>query len=326
MNIYQASSGTMSSEKGKRILAYILKAFPIFSVMEFGIEPFSFDTYPVKEDVGDTDNSARDINADAKNFVYDPSKGGGVQKAYAFEHLIDRAYVHDLEIGAKTAEGLKRQIENEQIRLAKKVANDILVDIFAGLGTDKTILGLKNLIKDTADASGQTSVFGLTQEQIYASLVRIEKRLALDNDLLLRQFEEQLIREIAEMGGDPVMVMNNWMFARMTSIAKKLNLYGQTKTAFGNSISLFGNTRMAPVALKYLPQTETDGTDTDLSSIFLIDYNEADGVRVATNSGFYFVDFKDLETKPSGKSRLEFVGNHKLEDMKKIKRLARIGL
>jgi hypothetical protein len=326
MNIYQASSATMNSDKGKRILAFILKAFPIFSVIEFGIEPFSFDTYPVKEDVGDTDNSAREINAAAKNFVYDPAKGGGLQKAYAFEHLIDKAYLHDLDIGVKTAEGLRRQIENEQLRLAKKVASDILVDVFGGLGSDTTILGLKTLIKDVADASGQTSVFGLTQAQIHSSLVRIEKTLALDNDLVLRQFEEQLIIELAGMGGDPVMIMNNYMYARMTSIAKKLSLYGQTTTAFGNKVDLFGNYRMVPVPLKYLPQTETDGTANDLSSIYLVEYNEADGVRIATNSGFYFVDFENLETKPSGKSRLEFIGNHKLEDMKKIKRLARIGL
>lgn len=326
MNIFQASTSTMNTSKGKRILSFILSAFPIYSIMEFGIEAFSFDTYPVKEDVGDANNSAREINDPVPNFVYSPSKGGGVQKTYGFEYLIDKAYLHDLDIGVKSAEGLKRQIENEQLRLAKKVASDILYDIFNGLGTDKTILGFKNLIKDTADASGQTSVFGLTQEQIFKSLVRVEQRLTISDDTALRTFEEKLIVELADMGGNPVMIMNNLMFARMTTIAKKMNLYGQTTTAFGNKLTTFGNTTMVPVPLKYLPQTETDGTNNDLSSIYLVDYNEADGVRVATNSGFYFVDFKDLETKPSGKSRLEFVGNHKLEDMKKIKRLARIGL
>ncbi len=326
MNIYQASSATMNSDKGKRILAFILQAFPIFSQMEFGIEPFSFDTYPVKEDVGDSENAARAINAEAKKFVYDPSKGGGTQKAYAFEHLIDKAYLHDLDIGARTPDGLRRQLENEQLRLAKKVARDILKDIFGGLGTDETILGFKNLIKDVDAATGQNSVFGLTQEQLHKSLVRIEQKLDLDDETALRTFEEKLIIEIAGMGGDPVLIMNNLVYARLTSIAKKLNLFGQVTNEFGVSVSTFGNTKMAPVPLEFLPQNETDGTKTNLSSIFIVDYNEADGVRVATNSGFHFVDFKDLEKKPSGKSRLEFIGNHKLEDAKKIKRLTRIEL
>ena len=326
MNIYQASSASMGTEKGKRILSFILQNFVIFQVMEFGIEAFDFTAYPVKPDVGDADNSARAINADLKKFVYAPGKESGTQRAYGFEFEIDEVYKNDVEQGNITPEGLRRRIENEQIRLAKKVGGDLLTDIIGGDGVSPRILGFKNMIKDVADASGQVAFLGLTQEQIHASLVQVGVQLLLSDEATLRAYEETLSREIADMGGDPVMIMNNYMFARMTAIAKKLNLYGQVETAFGKSIDTFGNTKMVPVPLKYLPQTESDGTNNDCSSIFLVNYNEVDGVRVATNSGFKFTDFAELETKPSGKSRLTFTGNHKIEDMKKMKRLSRIRL
>ncbi len=326
MNIYQASHSSMSSEKGKRMLTFLLQAFKILEVMEFGYEPFSFDNYPVKEDVGDTDNSARAINAAAKKFTYSPSKASDTQRAYAFEWEIDSAYLNDLDIGAITPEGLRRRIENEQLRLAKKVVGDVLHDIFNGDGVTTDILGLATMIKDVASSSGQASFQGLTQAQIHASLIQIGVQLSLANEATLRSYEEDVTAEIADMGGNPVMIMNNKMFARHTAIAKKLNLYGQTTTAFGSTIDMFGNTKMIPVPLKYLPQTESDGTNSDCSSIYLVDYNEVDGLRIATNSGLKFTDFENLESTPGGKSRLEFIGNHKLEDMKKVKRLSRIRL
>jgi|GEM_PF-1523196 len=326
MNIYQASNASMGTDKGKRILSFILQNFVIFQIMEFGIEPFDFTSYPVKEDVGDADNSARAINAELKKFVYAPSKGGETQRAYGFEYDIDEVYLNDLELGNITNEALRRRIENEQIRLAKKVGGDLLTDVFGGDGVSPKILGFKNMIKDVADSSGQSSFLGLTVDQIHASLVQVGLQLSLSDEATLRAYEETLTREISDMGGNPVLIMNNYMFARHTAIAKKLNLYGQVETAFGKTIDTFGNTKMIPVPLKYLPQTESDGTHNDCSSIFLAEYNEVDGLRVATNSGFKFTDFKELETKPSGKSRLTFTGNHKIEDMKKLKRLSRIRL
>lgn len=326
MKINQVSRSSNAPDVLRAILAFVMSAFPIFEVMEFGVEPFSYDVYPAKPDVGDTDNSAREINADAKNFVYEPTKGSGSQKAYAFEHLIDRAYLNDLDIGAVAPEGLVRQIRNEQLRLSKKVASDVLYDVFNGLGSDKTILGLRNLIKDVAASSGQSEYFGFTKTQIHESRIPVGITLDLDDEKLLRTFEETLIRELSGMSGTPILVMNNYLYARMATLAKQLKLYGQVTNVFGTKLDTFGPYPMAPVGTKYLPFDESDGTNNDCTSLFAVNYNEVDGLRLATNSGFYFTDFENLEEKPSGKSRLEFIGNHKIEDMRQVKRFTRIRL
>jgi len=124
MKIFQASYG-LDSDVGKALLAKVLALFPIFQLMEFSHEAFSYLTYPNKPDVGDTDNSARAINAVAKNFVYAPTGGSATQRAYSFEYAIDVAYLNDLKIGAITNEGLRRQLQNEQLRLFVKLASDV---------------------------------------------------------------------------------------------------------------------------------------------------------------------------------------------------------
>jgi len=324
MNIFQASYGL--DDVGKRLLTNVLSLLKIFQVMVFSQEPFSFLTYPVKPDVGDADNSARAINADAKKFTYAPTSGSGTQKAYSFEYEIDVAYLNDLNIGAITNEGLKRQLQNEQLRLFLKLASDVLYDMFNGSGSAPNLLGLKTLIKDVADASGQTAIYGFTQDQIHSSLVRVGMTLDLNNLVQLRKFEELLTVKLAEMSGEPILVMNSFMYGRMTSIAKALNMLGSTLTEFGKPITTFGDYKMSPVPLKYLPQDETDGEATTLSSIYAIDYNEATGVRYATNTGFSFKDFDVIQDKPSGKTRADFIAELKVEDMKQIVRFSRLGL
>ncbi|HBO60544.1 TPA: hypothetical protein DD449_02590 [Candidatus Berkelbacteria bacterium] len=325
MKIFQASYG-LDTDTGKSLLAKVLSLFQLFQVMEFSQEPFSYLTYPAKPDVGDDDNSARVINADAKKFTYAPTSGSGTQRAYSFEYWIDAAYLADLKIGAITNEGLRRQLQNEQLRLFVKLASDVLYDMMNGDGAAPHILGLKTFIKDTADETGQTSVFGFTQAQLFSSLVQVSMTLDLNNVVQLRKFDELLTRVLAEMAGSPTLVMNSLVFARMTQIAKVLNMYGTTLSDFGKPIDMYGNYKMVPVPLKYLPNTETDGENTDLNSIFVIDYDEATGVRYATNTGFAFQDFDVVSETPSGKTRADFVGNLKCEDIKQIRRLSRIKL
>lgn len=324
MKISQLSRAINGQDKFNRILAFILAQYKYFQVAEFSSEPLSYSSHPVKADVGDTNGSRRIINGILEKFVYSPSDGNGVQKTYGYEYEIDRAYLADLDVSI-TADGLRRQIEGEQIRLAKQVAFDVLFDMINGDGNTQ-ILGLKNLIKDVADSSGQTSVFGLTQAQLQSSLLQMSMQLNLSDKVALRIFEEELIKVFTESGDNSVLVVNPLMHARLASVAKELNSYTELKTDFGKPIDAIAGHMILPVPLAALPQTESDGTNSDCSSIFVVDFNETDGVRYATNSGFYFVDFENLETKPTGKSRLEFIGNTKIEDAKKIKRLSRIRL
>ncbi len=324
MKINQLSKAANGQEKFNRILAFILAQYKYFQMAEFSSEPLSYSSHPVKADVGDTNGSRRAINGVLENFVFSPSTGGGVQKTYGYEYLIDRAYLADLDVSI-TADGLRRQIEGEQIRLAKQVSFDVLYDMINGDGNSQ-ILGLSNLIKDVADASGQTSVFGLTQAQLHASLQQMTMKLDLSDKVALRVFEEELIKVFTETSDNSVLVVNPLMHARLTSVAKELSSYTQILTDFGKPVDAIAGHAILPVPLATLPQTESDGTNSDCSSIYVVNFNETDGLRYATNSGFYFADFENLETKPTGKSRLEFIGNTKIEDAKNIKRLSRIRL
>lgn len=323
MNIYSVSKPSNAPDKFQRILAYILKIFTAFQVIEFSQESFSFDTYPISPDVGNETSSRRNINDVLNKFVYAPNKGNGTQVPYGFEFECDKVYLNDLDIGAITPDGLRRRLEGNQLKLAKKVGGDVLYDMINGLGANGQILGLANIIKDVANADGQDEIYKLTKEQVQSMLVQVGIQLDLSDKVLLRTFEEMLIRETADML-NPVLIMNNFLHARMTSIAKILSSYSTTLNDFGKSIEKFGNLTMVKVPANIMPFTEADGNANKSSSIYAVDYNEVDGVRVATNSGFDFTDFATLETKPSGKTRLEFTGNTKIEDPKKLRRFSRI--
>lgn len=325
MKIAQISSSPNAPEKLNAILAYILAQLVVFQYMEYSAEPTTFRSYPNQPDVTGA-NAVRELNGALQSFVFSPNPSGGTQKFYGFENKIDQTFLNDLKLGNITDEGLRRQIENEQLRLALKVAGDVLFDKINGNGVGAVMLGWKELVKDVAEADLQTEVYGFTKAQIHAALVRADVQLDLSNEVILRGFEELLMRELAGMGGSPVLHMNNFLFARMTSVAKKLGVYGVSTNDFGKPVDMFGNYQMVPVPIKYMPQNESDGAANTSSSIYIIDHNEADGVRYATNAGFLFTDFDTLEEKPTGKSRLEFYGQLKIEDMKKFKRVSRIRL
>ncbi len=327
MKINQVSRASDDSQEIlRKILAYLVGKYPLLQEMEFSLEPYSFDSYPVQENIGGS-SSARAINSDAGSFAYSQVKGGGTQKAYSFELDIDIAYKNDLNVGT-TSEGLIRQLQQQQLRLATKVAKDVLTDVISGDGIDKEILGLKTFIKDVADASGQGNHFGLSQEQIQSCLIQSPVQLTLnkENEKVLREFDELLTSTLADVEGNPVLVMNSALFGRMNSIAKFLGQYGETVNSFGQKVTQYGNHKMVPVPLNLYPQNESDGTNSDCSSLFIVSYDEADGVRYATNTGFQFKDFDITEKKPSGKSRLDFIGNLKVENPASIRRVSRLRL
>lgn len=308
-------------------LAYIIKKYPFFGAAEFSEEPYSYDVYNVQGDIGSANGSRRAIDAAAGSDTFEPSKESGTQRAYSFEFGIDKAYLNDLNVGI-TAEGLKRQINARQLRNFMRVAYDVLYDMVNGDGvlSNKQILGFKNLIKDVAASSGQTAAFGFTQAEIHASLHQFAMQLDVSDEGVLRVFDEELRKVLGLIEGDPVLVMNPYMAARMTTIAKKLGAYTQGTNDFGMPYEKFGNAAIVPVPLTVLPQTESDGSNSDCSSIYAVEFNEVDGVRYATNTGFEFQNFEWTEAKPSGKTRVDFIGNLKLEDIKKIHRVSRLRL
>jgi hypothetical protein len=326
MNIYQASDSSMNTDKGKRMLAFILQAYPFLESVEFSIEPFDFHAYPVPADVSESETAEREINGGLNKFVYVPGTASGSQKAYGYEFEVDQAYLNDLNSGVSTPEALRRRLENEQLRLAKKVASRVVNHMFSGSGAGTQILGLRNFVKDVAAAAGQTAYYGLTQEQIHSSLIpgNLTLDLTFEKDLYL--FKEMIFRAMTEMEGTPAILCNEYMAIRMTSIAEKLKLAGTITTPFGTVLKTFGDSPIVKVPVSALPFDESDGENADCSSLFIVNYDEVDGVRVATNAGFKFTDFASIETKPTGKSRLEFYGNHKIEDTRKIKRISRIRL
>jgi len=323
MKINLASYG-LNTDTGKRLLAKALAEYPYLQVVEFSQDPFSFQTFPVKPPIGG-DSSARAINDPATKYNYAPASGGGTQKAYSKEYEIDIAYKNDLNVGL-TPDGLKRQLEAEQLRLFLKVVTDVIYDMFNGDGITTALLGFNNFIKDVADASGQTAIYGFTQDQIHSALKPVNMTLDLSNRVQLRLFEELLTSNLAEIGGSPILTMNTSMFGRMTSMAKELNVLGTITSDFGKPISTFGNTPMLPVSTDLMPNNETDGENTDLTSIYAIGFDDVTGVRYATNTGFAFQDFDIVQDTPAGKTRVDFIGNLKIEDMKKIRRFSRIKL
>lgn len=315
-----AQVSQLGNTRGQALLGAILIAVPKLRFAQFKLDTARYDLYPDRDITGST--SARAINAALGLDTYKPSSASGDQKAYGFEVGIDDLYKGDLNVTGAPA-GLVRQLEGRLKRLAVKVAEDVEADTIRGMGTDNSMIGLAGFIKDAA-AAGQVGRFGFTQEEIAGLLTQVGFKLdTVENQNL---FVEMLMRDIASVPGANAIEMNSSLLARMTTIALRLGAAGETRDSFGKPVTTFNNIPMVPVSNRGIGCDESDGTNTDCTSLYIVRYEEDNGVSISTNSGFKFDDFEEEEGIPAGKSRLQFFGDLNIQNLKCLRRMSRIRL
>lgn len=108
--------------------------------------------------------------------------------------------------------------------------------------------------------------------------------------------------------------MNKNVLARMKSSARRLTMFDQTTDSFGKTIATYNGISLIDIGSKadgtpIIPQTETQGTATDASSIYVVSFgqDESDGgVTGLTNGGVQVRDLGEVDDKPAYRTRIEF--------------------
>lgn len=118
----------------------------------------------------------------------------------------------------------------------------------------------------------------------------------------------------AVRGGVDAIYGNAGVLARMRSSARRLTMYDQTTDSFGKTIATYNGIPLIDIGNKadgtaIITQTETQGTATNASSLYFVNFgqDESDGgVTGLTNGGVQVKDLGEIDAKPVYRTRLEF--------------------
>lgn len=135
------------------------------------------------------------------------------------------------------------------------------------------------------------------------------------NEAAQQAFLDKLDELIAAVrGGVDALYMNSPVLARLKSSARRLHFYDQTTDDFGRTVSTYNGIPLLDIGEKadgtpIIPQTETQGTSSNASSIYAVNFgmDETDGgVTGLTNGGVQVKDLGEIDAKPVYRTRIEF--------------------
>lgn len=128
-------------------------------------------------------------------------------------------------------------------------------------------------------------------------------------------FLDKLDELISLVRGDvDALYMNKAVLSRIKSAARRLTIFDQTTDAYGKQIATYNGIPLIDIGNKadgspIIPQTETEGSANDASSIYAVRFgqDESDGgVTGLTNGGVQVTDLGELQEKPAYRTRIEF--------------------
>jgi len=317
MKISQVS---LLSGRAASLLAKMLEIAPILQFAEFKLDPSSFLSF--KDSDTFTSTAVRAENAAVQKDNQVPVSAAIALALYGREIGIDDVRKLDRNVGQSPA-GLRLFSDRRLAGLAVKLAQEIQDHILVGTGATNQMLGLSVFVKD-ATSGGQTSALGFTTTELAA----MNSQLSLQINTTANQdtFIETLYKKIAEVPGANAILCNANLSARLSSMAKRVGAAGESMSSFGTPVMTFNNVPIVPLPTTALLQTESDGTNSDCCSAYVLRFAEELGVALSTNSGFYFQDFENSETYPQGKARLQFFLNLAVERVDAMRRISRIRL
>lgn len=130
-------------------------------------------------------------------------------------------------------------------------------------------------------------------------------------------FLDKLDELIAAVPGCDVLLTNRQVLSKYRSAARQLTIGQQTVDNLGRTVDVYNGIPLVDIGNKadgtqILPATETQGTSTDASSVYAVNFGAGApdaGVVGLTNGGVQVFDLGQLETKPVFRTRIEwFVG------------------
>ena len=317
MNIAQISNlGT----RGASLLAKIIEIAPFLQFMQFRLDA---STHLVIKDT-DTSTSTAARAEGAVATIRDAQVPTAVARSlalYTREISIDQVRQLDANVGISPA-GLKLFSERRLMGLAVKFAEEIQNHMFVGTDASNMMLGLLELVKDAA-AGGQTTKLGLTTAELAAMNVQVTVG-QLATTAVQDAFVELLMKEMTNVPGANGIIVNSNLYARLSTIAWRLGISGESRNTFGQPVKTFNNVPLIPVPTTAISSDQSDGSNSDCTSALIVRFAEDQGVCHNTNSGFNFQDFNETDVLPSGVARMNMYTNLVVERTDALRRLSRI--
>lgn len=323
MNIAQISN---LQGRGAGLLTSMLTAAPLLQVAEFQLEASDHLLVTGRETA--SGSSAKNEGDAALRTQATPDVNPRKLRIYRREVAVDDLRRRDVQAGNTTPQGLLNFYDQQLLVEARGIAREFQDEAFIGIdaadGNGKyRMLGFSEFVKDAA-AAGQTSRFGFSTADIAAMNTQVG--LQLNTTANQDAFVEMLIKKLAEVPGANALLVNVNLAARLTTIAKRIGAAGESTTTFGTQVSAFNRVPIIALPVSSIPQTESDGTNNDCTSAYIVRFEETTGVAFTTNSGFDFTDFDTSSEIPSGIARLQLFVNLAVQSRDAVRRLSRIRL
>lgn len=317
MNIAQASN---LSGRGQALLSNMLTLAPLLQFAEFKLDASTHMVVADKDTFTNTPERAE--GGTLSRDLQTPSPTARNLALYGREISIDDVRKMDKNVGIAPA-GLRLFADRRVNGLGGKLAKEIQSQMFVGTDADNKMLGISTFVLDAA-AGGQTTRLGFTTAELAA--MNVQAGVTLGDVDQQNTFVELLEKELANVPGCNAIVCNVNLAARLSTIGRRLQAAGEVPNRFGVSYRTFNGIPIVPVPVDTIPQTESDGVNSDNTSMYLVRFAEELGVAFSTNSGFYFTDFEESEVGPQGISRLQFFLNLTVERTDALRRISRIRL
>jgi len=303
------------------LLAEMISLHPIFQVAQFRKDASTF--LSTKEGASHTGSAARAEGATLQRDAQTPTTAQLNLALYGREITVDNVRRQDVASGIQTPNGLRQFYDRQLKKLLKKFAAEIQTDMFTGTAASNRMLGLSNWVKDAA-AGGQTAAMGFTTAEQAAMNVQVG--LQLNTTANQDSFIELLELQKTTVPNANAILLNQSLHARLNTIARRYAALGTIVNDFGKQIDTVFGIPIYSFPDAVIPRTESDGTNSDCTSLYIMRFAEELGVCFATNSGFLFTDFEDVDDLPSGLARMEMYIQLVAEDTDAMKRLSRIRL
>jgi len=154
----------------------------------------------------------------------------------------------------------------------------------------------------------------LTGAQLLAATLGTNGLQINISNLERQTFCDALDDLIAAVPDIQAMYCNSFVLAKYRSLARRLTIANTTVDSLGRTIDYYNGIPLLDVGNKadgtpIIPQTETQGTSSDCSSIYAVNFAGdlgEPGVIGLTNGGVQIMDLGQLETKPVYRTRIEW--------------------
>ena len=203
---------------------------------------------------------------------------------------VDRTYKADAERGLRD---IPMWLTKELRSRIKKFAVDYARLLWQGTGNAGEFKGLRTILNGTNLPGYSVNCLDNAANWIAGSA----KSLDLSVEANIDPFIEGLQLALALVNNPTGILMSPAMFARMSTIARKKQMYGEMTDNFGKQISTFDGVPMIKALATTITNDEPDDTATPLTvttSLYVASPGEQK-LSVLTNSGFEWIDYDHQE-------------------------------